>query len=76
MDGFARLEGEAPSGDRHDLVPQAFQTHFNPALFVVPDRPMTEALDVEQTLKLPVDLGEQVQVKSCGDALGVVIGRL
>ena len=76
--GVDRLAGakiEPLPEERHGLRPRADEMHLDPALRVVENRLVPEAVEIEIGAEFAVGAGQQVQVECGGHPGGVVVGR-
>ena len=74
VDGLAGFEVDALTGELDGLFGEAFQMHFDAALFLVPADAVGEVVEVEITIELVVEVGEDVFVEGGGYTGGVVVG--
>src|SRR6476469_5368281 len=76
VDAFACRELERPADHPHSLAGATDEMHLDALELPVVDGTVLEARNVEVGAQLSIDPLEQVQVESCGDALGIVVRRL
>ena len=61
------------AADARRLIAAANKVHLDPALRLVPDRPVIESIQVKAGAELPIDSGQQVAVERGGHSMGVVV---
>ena len=59
--------------DARRLIAAADKVHLDPALRLVPDRPVIESIQVKTGAEFPIDSGQHISVERVGHSMGVVV---
>ena len=75
MYDLAVSKSDRAATDPRCLIAAADKMHLDPALRLVPNRPVVEGIQVKAAAEFPINSGQQVPVERGGHSMGVVVRR-
>ena len=75
MYGLALGKYDRVATDARRVIAAADKVHLDPALRLVPNRPVVEGIQVKAAAEFPINSGQQVPVECGGHSMGIVVRR-